>query len=94
MLVLDAANLSDESIVGDECHIVSTQRIGPRYDSSFPKNNVDLCDNLILLCRLHHKQVDDQHATYTVESLHQIKADHENWVLERLKGHLLEYSSD
>jgi hypothetical protein len=36
--------------------------------------------NLILLCNVHHKQVDDQVATFTVERLTQIKAEHEAWV--------------
>jgi hypothetical protein len=38
---------------------------------------VDGYDNLILLCRKHHKQVDDQRSHFTVERLKQIKREHE-----------------
>ena len=41
-------------------------------------------DNLVLLCRTHHKMVDDQHETYTAEVLHKIKANHEKWVSSTL----------
>ena len=40
--------------------------------------------NLILLCNVHHKVVDDQIATYSVEVLHAIKQRHEKWVQDRL----------
>jgi hypothetical protein len=40
--------------------------------------------NLILLCRNHHKVIDAQEGEYTVERLHQMKAQHEAWVREQL----------
>ena len=46
---------------------------GPRYDASFPVARIDEPDNLILLCRVHHKIIDDQTQTYTVEALQQDK---------------------
>lgn len=47
-----------------------------------PPKELELDDpkNLILLCLIHHKMVDDQHETYTVEMLQQLKTNHENWV--------------
>ena len=45
---------------------------------------VDSYENLILLCRVHHKTVDDQPNHYTVNRLRQIKSEHEEWVEERL----------
>jgi len=79
-------------VVGDECHIVSGQSQGPRYDSSFPAARLDEPDNLILLCRVHHKIVDDQTQTYTVEALRKLKATHDTWVAFTLNpsGHPLE----
>jgi hypothetical protein len=45
---------------------------------------VDTYANIILLCRTHHKTVDDQPNHYTVERLRRIKAEHEKWVEDRL----------
>lgn len=45
----------------------------------------DKYPNLILLCNIHHKVIDDQPLTYSVSVLHGIKRDHEEWVERRLK---------
>jgi hypothetical protein len=84
-LVLDPTDLDSESVVGEECHIVSGAQNGPRYDSSFPTHEIGELANLMLLCRIHHKQVDDQADTYTTDLLRSIKANHEKWVEEKLK---------
>lgn len=39
--------------------------------------DVDGYNNLILQCRKHHKQVDDQRSHFTVERLKEIKREHE-----------------
>lgn len=83
-LIVSATAVDDESVVGDECHIISSRPNGPRYDSSFPQEKLDTYENLILLCRIHHKMVDDQPETYTVNILRQMKADHEVWVSQKL----------
>ena len=83
-LVLDATSASDESVVGEECHIVSGKDQGPRYDPTFPPERLDEPENLTLLCRNHHKMVDDQRKTYTVERLQSLKATHESWVSSTL----------
>ena len=85
-LVIDATELDDEAVVGDECHIVSRQGEGPRHDPGLKIELLDEPDNLILLCRVHHKMVDDQHETYTVELLSNLKANHEKWVSSSLGG--------
>jgi len=41
-------------------------------------------DNLILLCRVHHKMVDDQTETFTSEILKKLKSNHERWVSQSL----------
>ena len=74
----------DESVVGDECHIVSEEVNGPRYDANYPPSEIDSYSNLLLLCRVHHKMIDDQAETFTSEILHQLKANHENWVARAL----------
>lgn len=85
-LVVAATPTDDESVIGEECHIISPRPHGPRYDSMLSKEQVDLYDNLILLCRVHHKMVDDQHETYTTTSLRAMKAKHEKWVSEKLSA--------
>lgn len=83
-LVVDATAVDDESVVGDECHIMSGKGQGPRYEAAFPFDRLDEPDNLILLCRVHHKMIDDQHETYTVDLLRSLKANHEKWVSSTL----------
>jgi hypothetical protein len=84
-LVVDGTDEDSESIVGDECHIVSGVKSGPRYDPAFPKEKIDGLSNLMLLCRVHHKMVDDQVETYTADVLRTIKANHEKWAEEKRK---------
>lgn len=83
-LSVDRTINDDESIIGDECHIISGKEDGPRHSSAIKDDKIDSYDNLVLLCRIHHKQVDDQHLTYTAEVLQQIKSNHEKWVTEKL----------
>lgn len=80
LIVLNATSADSEAIVGDECHIVSPKKLGPRHDPALPESQMDEPDNLILLCRVHHKLVDDQPGTYTVERLKSMRRDHEAWV--------------
>lgn len=42
--------------IGEECHIISSKPKGPRYKPNL--NDYDTFDNLILLCRNHHKEID------------------------------------
>lgn len=79
-LVLETNTSDRESLVGEECHIVSPKENGPRYDPEFDEKKVDEQENLILLCGVHHKMVDDQTETYTVDGVRNLKATHEQWV--------------
>ena len=54
-------------------------------DSSYPIDKLDSYENLILLCRLHHKMVDDQYITFSADILRQIKTNHEVWLSQKLK---------
>ncbi len=83
-LVIEASALDAESIVGDECHIISGALNGPRHDQNINPEEIDSLDNLLLLCRVHHKLVDDQPETFTAHTLRQLKANHEKWVKSRL----------
>ncbi|WP_327141144.1 HNH endonuclease [Nocardia sp. NBC_01327] len=81
-LVLDATATDRESVVGDEAHIVAQSSGGPRA-GLIPAGELDKYDNLILLCKVHHKQVDDQPMFFNAEHLRQLKAAHERWAAEK-----------
>lgn len=84
-LIIDETESDDESIIGDEAHIVSRKENGPRGYSALTSEQRDKYDNLILLCRNHHKTIDDQVHKYSVDELHKIKTKHENWVKKSLE---------
>ena len=83
-LIEPGTHVDDESIIGEECHIVSAVPGGPRYDPDFAHARVDKYANLLLLCRVHHKLIDDQEIRFTVSYLTNLKASHETWVSARL----------
>ncbi len=84
-LTMKSTNNKNDFIVGDECHIVSRNINGPRGNSSKEDKYLNSYDNLILLCKIHHKLVDDQPSTYTVEYLCKVKEGHEKWVRSLLQ---------
>ncbi|CDN44299.1 MULTISPECIES: hypothetical protein [unclassified Paenibacillus] len=65
-LIIDETEKDDSSIVGEECHILSGQKNGPRHGQNRPKDEMDTYDSLIRLCRIHYKMIDDQIETFTV----------------------------
>lgn len=85
-LVIDATETDDESLIGEECHIVAKSPEGPRGNSPLTSQQRDRYENLVLLCAVHHKLVDDQDGTYTIDHLHQMKQSHEAFVRESLSG--------
>lgn len=68
--------------IGEECHIISNKKNGPRHKPNI--EDYDLYDNLILLCRNHHKEIDELTDTYTEELLRYMKQNHEIWVQETI----------
>lgn len=85
-LVVTKTTKDKDSVVGDECHIVSGKQGGPRYDPSMQADLLDDVENLILLCAADHKMVDDQTEQYSPAVLRDIKLKHERWVSEKLKS--------
>jgi hypothetical protein len=80
----DETETDDATLVGENCHIVAEKDDGPRGDPSMAKEQRGKYENLILLCRNHHKIVDAQPGKYTVEVLHKMKDEHEEWVRTQL----------
>ena len=83
-LVEDETQTDDASIVGDEAHIVAREEDGPRGKSLLTSEERDKYNNLILMCKVHHKMIDDQPLEYTVDKLHQMKTEHLEWVAKNL----------
>lgn len=74
---------SEDFNIGEECHIISGKTNGPRYKQEF--GEYDSVDNLILLCRNHHREIDELTDSYTEELLVYMKMNHENWVRKTIK---------
>jgi HNH endonuclease len=66
-----------QTLFGEAAHIKAESPKGPRYDPSQTPEQRRSFDNLILLCGVHHKCVDDDVVSYTVDRLIQMKRDHE-----------------
>lgn len=84
VLVADETLTDDPSVVGEEAHIVGRKVDGPRGISDLTEEQRDYYGNLILLCRNHHKKVDDQHNQYSVKLLTEYKRNQEKWVSDNL----------
>ncbi|WP_297286293.1 HNH endonuclease signature motif containing protein [uncultured Brachyspira sp.] len=72
---------NNENIVADVAHIIAQNINGPRGNIYYRDSiDIDGYDNLILLCPTHHRIIDNDVNTYTVEKLKEIKYSHEEWV--------------
>src|SRR5258708_437463 len=65
------------TVVGEICHIKAANSGGPRHDASQTDVQRQAFENLILMCGVHHKIIDDDEDAYTVEYLTRRKAEHE-----------------
>lgn len=70
--------------IGEIAHIVAKEPGGPRGSESLPVDQRDEYENLILLCPVHHKLVDDQEDTYSAATLRAMRTGHEEWVMKNL----------
>jgi hypothetical protein len=61
------------TIAGEICHIRAQNEGGPRFDGTQSEDERHNFDNLVLLCRRHHKMVDAEPDVYSVEALEEIK---------------------
>ena len=85
-LIEPGTPVDDESIIGDECHIEFASSGGPRHNPESAQEKLDDYGNLLLLCKVHHKLIDDQTSEYSVSHLVEIKVRHEKWVSEQLEA--------
>lgn len=79
----------EPNTIGEMAHIVARSVDGPRGKSDLSVEGRDRCENLILLCPNHHAEIDNNPDKWAVELLKQVKAEHEEWVSERLDKGLI-----
>lgn len=83
-LTEDTKSVSKSFLIGQMAHIVAQSLDGPRGSSPLDAAARDEYSNLILLCPTDHTRIDSNVSDYTVEVLHKIKTDHEEWVKDNL----------
>lgn len=77
--------ISEEgSVIGENCHIIARKESGARGKEQIDEDEINSEENLILLCRNHHKIVDDFPDKYTVQILRQYKKQHEENIRMKL----------
>jgi hypothetical protein len=89
-LFIDRTGNDQESIIGEIAHIKGENPTSARYDSNMTPAERNSHQNLIILCRDHHKMIDDQPNTYTVERLLEIKTQHEKYICESTASKVLD----
>jgi hypothetical protein len=63
--------------LAEAAHIVAFREYGPRGDDPNRPEDIHSLENLMLLCRLCHKQIDDSPGDFSRDLLEQYKDDHE-----------------
>ena len=66
-------------------HIIASSSHGPRGDENLSEQLSNDESNVMVLCRLHHKEVDDNPEIYTIDVLKRMKNEHENYIKELMK---------
>lgn len=74
-------------VVGEECHIVGEKLRAARYIENYPER--ETYANAILMCRSHHKIIDDNEKIYTTEILLRMKNIHEEAIQQAKQNNLL-----
>ncbi|MCD4829677.1 MAG: HNH endonuclease [Candidatus Cloacimonetes bacterium] len=74
----------DQIVLGEICHIESSKPTGPRYNSELTGDKCDSIDNLLLLCRIHHKLIDANTMKFPVKVLRKMKNTHEDTTIKEI----------
>lgn len=72
------------SNIGEVCHIISRKPNGPRGKFRTRDIDIDGYDNLILMCQVHHKIIDDQEENYPINKLKEYRVQHETMIKNKL----------
>jgi hypothetical protein len=65
------------TVIGQVCHIEGEKPRAPRHNKKQTPKQRHAFENLILMCGIHHKLIDDRWQKYPKEKLFEMKADHE-----------------
>ncbi len=79
MLTEEKSNLSNYA------HIIASSSSGPRGDKFLSEKLRNDENNVMVLCRDHHKIIDDYPEKYTVDFLKEMKKEHENYIKDLMK---------
>lgn len=90
-IILDATHNDPPAQIGKISHIVAHSSIGPRGDPDYPEEALDKYENWILLCGTCHDEVDNHEMTYPIETLREMKENHERWVKKQLDKGMVEF---
>ena len=80
----EALVADDNLFIGQICHIEAASPDGPRYNSIQPMDERHGYKNLLLLCYPHHRRIDSEPQTYSVDWLKATKEAHESLFVDRL----------
>lgn len=83
VLIEDTSPTGVNLNIGEECHIISSKTNGPRHIPNYSKD-YDGYENLLLLCRNHHKAIDEDVLAYPKKKLIQIKKTHEFFIKDSI----------
>lgn len=86
--LIHETDLGNRSLIGEVAHIVGERKNAARGHSDLSLRERNEIDNLLLLCRPHHKIVDDNPSEYPVARLREIGLSHFSW----LEGQLADVS--
>jgi hypothetical protein len=82
--LIEDDNSTGRSLVGEVAHNAGERPNAARYDSSMTDEERDGPENLILLCRKHHKIIDDNEQIYTREKLSILRDEYLSWLSHQL----------
>ena len=74
----------DGSLVGEIAHIVGEKPKAARGSHPLSVAARDKPENLLLLCRKHHKIIDDAEERYSVDYLQSLRAEYLSWLGDQL----------
>ena len=83
-LFIEPTDYDPMVLIGEIAHIKAASDRGPRANKEMPRKERDDYINLILLCKNCHARLDGQKNSNSVESIIQLKQDHEEWVRNSL----------
>lgn len=66
------------TILAEVCHIHAQSTRGPRFNPAQTDEDRHAIENIVVMCRVHHKVIDENISVYSAENLREIKRHHED----------------